>query len=74
MASSQDPGNTPLYVRDYSMTIVISCSMVLIKLLTEKFINKSLGTCLRVTIAVMKHYDQKQAGEERVFLVYTSTA
>jgi hypothetical protein len=56
------------------MTIVISCSMVLIKLLTEKFINKSLGTCLRVTIAVMKHYDQKQAGEERVFLVYTSTA
>ena len=73
MASSQDPGNTPLYVREYSMTIVISCSMVLIKLLTEKFI-RSLGTCLRVTIAVMKHHDQKQAGEERVFLVYTSTA
>ena len=27
-----------------------------------------------VTIAVMKHCDQKQVGEESVYLAYTSTA
>jgi hypothetical protein len=29
---------------------------------------------LRVIIAVRKHYDQKQIGEERVYLPYTSTS
>lgn len=33
-----------------------------------------LGECLTyVTIAVMKHHDQKQSGEERVYLTYTPT-
>jgi hypothetical protein len=31
-------------------------------------------TLARVTIAVMKHYGPKQHGEERVYLVYTSTS
>jgi hypothetical protein len=29
---------------------------------------------VRVTIAVMKYCDQKQVGEERVYLAYTSTS
>jgi hypothetical protein len=28
---------------------------------------------VRVTIAMMKHHDQKQLGEEKVYLAYTST-
>lgn len=36
--------------------------------------NKVLNTvfCLSVTIIVMKHYDQKHIGDERVYLAYTS--
>jgi hypothetical protein len=30
-----------------------------------------IAQCLRVTIAVMKHHDQKQPGEERVCLAYS---
>jgi hypothetical protein len=29
---------------------------------------------VRVTVVVMKHHDQKQLREERVYLAYTSTA
>ena len=31
------------------------------------------GVLVRVSIAMMKHYGPKQAGEERVYLAYTST-
>jgi hypothetical protein len=33
-----------------------------------------VSTCLRLTIATVKHHDQKQVGEERVYLAYTSTS
>jgi hypothetical protein len=34
----------------------------------------TLGSCLvRDTVAMIKHHDQKQVGEERVYLAYCST-
>ena len=30
-----------------------------------------LSRCPKVTLAMMKHHDQKQAGEERVYSAYT---
>jgi hypothetical protein len=33
-----------------------------------------IGVLVRVTIAMMKLHNQKQAGEERVYLAYTSTS
>ena len=36
-------------------------------------LDKSFILSLRVSIAAMKHHDQKQVGEERVHLAYTST-
>ena len=40
-------------------------------LIIEKYI---FVECLGVTVAMMRHHDQKQAGEESVYLTYTSTS
>jgi hypothetical protein len=32
-----------------------------------------VGVLVRDTVAALKHHDQKQAGERRVYLAYTST-
>jgi hypothetical protein len=33
-----------------------------------------ISVLVRVTIAVMKHHDQNQVGEEKVYSIYTSTS
>ena len=40
----------------------------------RKTVTDLMRVLVRVPVAVMKHHDQKQTGEARVYLAYTSTS
>lgn len=42
-------------------------------LMTEPGSSGKAAVTARVSVALMKRHDQKQVGEERVYLTYTST-
>ena len=44
---------------------------VVLVIVIPPWTNERSGVSVRVSIAVMKHHDQKQVGEERVYLAYT---
>ena len=54
-------------------TILRNCVEVK-RLIRNGLMNKTLGNGVlaKVTVAVVTHYDQKQLGEERVYLTHSS--